>query len=354
MQINKIYYKIFTIAMAVLLMVSCEKEIEFKGSEVKPMMVVNGLVTPDSTIKVHLSKSKFFLSNKEGIELIPNADIDIYINGEAKGKMQYKEFGEYNKSGIYTSSVRPNINDTVKLIVANTDNIEGVQAEVVVPKQSVILSVDTVSQTTQYEVEIYEFDGENYVPSKAYNYSKKLMVSITIDDPPLVENFYRLNARTRSQLHYPDTTYVWEEYEYFYPESSDNPSGGLLGFIEDFNMARKNYTFTDEFYDGKKIILKFETTMYSWSDNTYPGNNEYGGENSQPVGLQDPDSRSKQLIVNLQSISKEMYLYFKTKESAEDVFETFFTEPVQIYSNVENGTGVLGAYTSHEIIIDLP
>lgn len=94
--------------------------------------------------------------------------------------------------------------------------------------------------------------------------------------------------------------------------------------------------------------------MYSWSGDVYPGNNEYGGENSQPVGLQDPDSRSKQLIVNLQSISKEMYLYFKTKESAEDVFETFFTEPVQIYSNVENGTGVLGAYTSHEIIIDLP
>jgi hypothetical protein len=349
MQINKIYYKIFTVAMAVLLMVSCEKEIEFKGSEVKPMMVVNGLVTPDSTIKVHLSKSKFFLSNKEGTELIPNADIDIYINGEAKGKMQYKEFGEYNKSGIYTSSVRPNINDTVKLIVANTDNIEGVQAEVVVPKQSVILSVDTASQTTQDE--IYEFNGEDYVPSGKYDYTKALTVTLTIEDPPVVENFYRLNTKIRSLLHFPDTTIFWEKYEYFYPESSDNPSGGLLGFIEDFNMARKNYTFTDEFYDGKKIILKFETAMYSWSDDIYPGNDEDGGGNSQPG---DPDSRSKQLIVNLQSISKEMYLYFKTKESAENVFETFFTEPVQIYSNIENGTGILGAYTSHEIVINLP
>jgi hypothetical protein len=326
-----------------LLMVSCEKEIEFKGGEVKPMMVVNGLVTPDSTIKIHLSKSKFFLSNKEGIELIPNADIDIYINGEVKGKMQYKEFG------IYTSSVQPNINDIVKLVIAKMGNIEGVQAEVVVPKQSVILSVDTASQTTQDE--IYEFNGEDYVPSGKYDYTKALTVTLTIADPPVVENFYRLNARIRSLLHFPDTTIVWEEYEYFYPEGSDNPNKGPLGFIEDFNMAKKHYTFTDEFYDGKKIILKFETTMYSWSDDIYPGNDEDGGGNSQPGG---PDSRSRQLIVNLQSISKEMYLYFKTKESAENVFETFFTEPVQIYSNIENGTGVLGAYTSHEIIIDLP
>ena len=346
MQINKKYYKIFASAMAILLMVSCEKEIEFKGDTVQPMMVVNGLVTPDSTIKIHLSKSKFFLSNKEGIELISNADIDIYINGQAKGKMQHK------KSGIYTSSVRPNIKDTVKLIIAKTGNIQGVQAEVVVPKQSFIQSVDTTSQTTQYET--YEFDGENYVPSGNYNYTKDLTVRLTIEDPPLVENFYRLNAKIRSLLHFPDTTIVWEEYEYFYPEGSDNPNKGPLGFIEDFNMAKRSYTFTDEFFDGKEKILKFETTIHSWSDGVNPGNDEYGGKNSQPGGLMGPDSRSRQLIINLQSISKEMYLYFKTKESAENVFETFFTEPVQIYSNIENGTGVLGAYTSHEKVIDLP
>ena len=46
-----------------------------------------------------------------------------------------------------------------------------------------------------------------------------------------------------------------------YPESSDNPRWNI-GLYEDFN-GKKNYTFTD---DGKKIILKFETAMYSWSD----------------------------------------------------------------------------------------
>ena len=49
-----------------------------------------------------------------------------------------------------------------------------------------------------------------------------------------------------------------------------------------------------------------------------------------------------------------MYLYFKTKENADNVFDTFFTEPVQIYSNIKNGMGVLGAYTNKEIKIELP
>lgn len=356
MQMNKLYNNILGSAIIILLLTSCEKAVKFTGEVVEPMMVVNGLVNPDSTISIHLSKSKFFLSNKEGIELIPDADIEIYINGRSKGKMQYKEFNDYNKSGIYISSVRPNIDDTVKLVIANKNNIQGVQAKVVVPKQSVILSVDTLSQTTRYEYEIYELDGENYVPSKSYHYIKDLMASITIDDPSMVENFYRLHVRVRTCLQYPDTAYTWDTYEYFYPEGADNPSEGLIGFIDDGNYPRHYYTFTDEFFDGKKKILKFKITLDTWSQ-TGPNEEEEeeGEENSQPSGgLNGPDSQTRQLIVNLQSISKEMYLYFKTKESAGNVLETFFTEPVQIYSNIENGTGVLGAFTNHEIVFDLP
>lgn len=359
MQINKIYHKIFASAMLILLMASCEKEIKFNGDIVQPMMVVNGLITPDSTIRIHLSKSRFFLSNNEKTEDIPNAAIDIYINGQAKGKMQCKE------SGIYTSSIRPSINDTVKLVIADTD-IQGVQSEVVIPRQSILQSVDTATQTIRNE--IYEFDGYNMVPTGRYSYMKELTVKLTIKDPPAIENFYRLNIKMRTQMHYPDTTYtwegggeihyadttvVWEEYEYFYLEGTETPNESLLGFIDIINSSAYSYTITDEFFDGKDKTLKFKFLYTSPKIGDSTGSEE-DDENYYPTTFRTPDSQSKQLTVNLQSISKEMYLYFKTKENADNVFDTFFTEPVQIYSNIKNGMGVLGAYTNHEIKIELP
>ena len=48
-------------AILIFLFASCEKEIEFKGDWVEPLLVINGLLTPDAPVAVHLSESRFFL-----------------------------------------------------------------------------------------------------------------------------------------------------------------------------------------------------------------------------------------------------------------------------------------------------
>lgn len=38
---------------------SCKKDIKFEGTVSEPLLVLNGILTPDSVVSVHLSRSRF-------------------------------------------------------------------------------------------------------------------------------------------------------------------------------------------------------------------------------------------------------------------------------------------------------
>src|SRR5690554_1082882 len=83
---------IYTFILASLLFVSCEKELEFKGEVVEPMLVVNSVFLPDTNIEVSLTQSRFFLnSSNENYRKITDGDVDLYENGEFKEKLAYKK-----------------------------------------------------------------------------------------------------------------------------------------------------------------------------------------------------------------------------------------------------------------------
>ena len=58
---NKFGYTMM--ALFIVLSVSCEKEIKYKGKSEDSLLVVNGITEGDSTIKVKLSRSRFFLES---------------------------------------------------------------------------------------------------------------------------------------------------------------------------------------------------------------------------------------------------------------------------------------------------
>ena len=73
-----------------------------------------------------------------------------------------------------------------------------------------------------------------------------------------------------------------------------------------------------------------------------------------------PDEEGYELIhseisVELQSLSYEYYMYLKTREANSNMssFEESFSEPVQIYTNVIGGIGILGSYSSSVFTIPL-
>ena len=51
------------LAMTLGLLTSCEKEIEFKGEQTDPKLVINSLVEPGKRVEASMSKSCFFLQS---------------------------------------------------------------------------------------------------------------------------------------------------------------------------------------------------------------------------------------------------------------------------------------------------
>jgi hypothetical protein len=48
-----------------------------------------------------------------------------------------------------------------------------------------------------------------------------------------------------------------------------------------------------------------------------------------------------------------MFLFIQTKKANQDSFTDFFSEPVVIFNNIENGIGILGSYVDSKTEIRL-
>ncbi|MDR2466698.1 MAG: DUF4249 domain-containing protein [Prevotellaceae bacterium] len=108
-----------------------------------------------------------------------------------------------------------------------------------------------------------------------------------------------------------------DDMEFDIPIDSDDMVFGM-NESELFESARNIYfVFSDELFNGKDYSLKFRLN-----------------------DLMDDHKRCK---VVLRHISKDYYLYVRTVAAESD---EVFSEPVQIYSNVNGGIGILAASTS--------
>ncbi len=315
------------IALVLILFSSCEKEIEFNGEATEPLVVVNSFLMPDSVIKVELTKSRFFLDSKDDFDRINNATVSIEVNG------QYKETLRFVNSGNYTGDYKPLPGDSVALLV-KVPGQEDVRSTVVVQQPSVILSVDTLSTklTGRYEGQVMD----NIVIAWVNNYEKE--IGIRIKDPAQQKNFYRLSVFFREEYTGYEHGYLSGYYLYFNLQgvSNETSSSNILGLV-DGESSDEFHVFTDELFDGKEIVIRFKINDYVLEPT--PGYEHLFEKPTMEV--------KRSYILNLQSIPQDTYLYLKSKDAAEQVFETFFTEPVQIYTNIENGVGIFGAITNN-------
>ncbi|MDD4198855.1 MAG: DUF4249 domain-containing protein [Paludibacter sp.] len=319
--------------LSTLIFYSCVKVIEFNGEQTEPMIVVNSFVTPDSLIYAQISKSKFFLSNKTGFDYINNADVSLYINNIFKEKLAF------TTDGLYTSTQKPGIGDTIRFYITAT-GLDDVESVSIVPDQPVILSADT---TFKISYTNYQMDGEDTI---GYYQGGELSFKIKLKDESSLQNYYRLTLKKHAVIDAGEsTTYEDEFYLPFILEGFENTNtgGGLFDFFGNMIVDSKNqYMITDELFNGKEFVLRF--TALTSKRVIKPGYEDRFYYSSDNIV-------SEEYIVNLQGISKDMYLYLKSKEMAEGIMNGVFTEPVQIYNNISNGIGILGSYTSNRVVI---
>ena len=337
-------YKLHTLALVLSVISpvfwSCENALEFDGEQMAPLWVMNSLISPDSVFTVQLTKSKFFLKDDSSFDPVNNASVELFVNDTLFETLAF------STNGNYTSNYIPKAGDKVRLSAQHSD-INTVSAVTDIVKPAQISKIDTATLITDKSpIFSYEYGGYGDIIESdtiGYSYNKKMNIIINIDDDVNKKNFYRVSLRIKQ--YFDDGRE--SEGQFFY-ESEDMVFGssdetGLFG--EGYSRSQYN-EFSDELFNGKKYPFKLSTnfTTYIYTNEKKPDNQG---------GLIWPQIVRNELIVQVHSISESYYKYLKTLNSNSNTLG-FFSEPVQIYSNVKGGIGIFGSYKIDNYIIEIP
>ena len=338
---NKTIY----LLLIVLSQMSCTQFIDLNDDSIEPILVLNSVITPDSTIKVEVYRNASIYEVKK--MAVKNAEILLYENGQELDKLKleyhvtenpyYEEEGgeQFDTTFFYTSANAIAKQGCSYKITASAPGFDAVSAETTIPAPMPILRIDTSSIYQYFYDSINTYGNESLI----FNFD------ILINDQANTENYYRLvmcieNGRLRT-----DTTGV-EPIDYIMvsdwgSESFKTQSAVFTTQNEDANSniigapQNKYKIFNDELFDGKEYPLKV-------SDEN--GTNWYGSTNETRYKMH--KGEFYRFTFYLHSITKATYLYYKSFEMQLFYNDMPFVEPVTVYSNVDNGAGVFGSYSA--------
>lgn len=292
---EKILFAISVLFFAAILS-SCERTVTLDLPEHDPKLVINGLFSNDSIWKVAVSRSKGILEDAE-FTFMDNADVKIYEDGSLLETLSlqtletttYSDFTTIEPQIVelhyYASEnvAKPNHEYRVEVAV---DGFETASATATLPTPIEISEVTTENLFVDFDEGFTEQDGN---------------ITITFDDPE-GENFYELMIFA----HQNNGSYP------IYLETDD------LALSGDANKEGQAILFTDEFFEGNSKTLSLTT-----------------------YNLLPLDAK---IIIEMRSISKEVYLYNSSYNNQRWSRDDPFSEPIFVYSNIENGFGIFGGY----------
>lgn len=282
---NKFSIGFFLFTLVAL--ISCEKEIPYEGNDTAPLLVVNAVLENDSLISVYLERSVFFLTQVDEVKITSGATI----------RLTNKSTGEVFV--VNTPTFENRYDFTVSAFAGVTYEIQVSHAD-----------YPTASSTMQTATKI----GLTAVDTSSYTLDNRLYKSAHLKwNDPSDKNYYFVrvyNYDANQNSSYP--TYFSTQDEVF--------SRGNTSLGKDENTYEEIY-FTDELFAGssKDLEIHFET---------YKGS----GTGNNPV-----------YKYELISMNEACYKYHVSVEKAKGS-GGFFSEPVKIYNNIEDGFGIFCSY----------
>ncbi len=258
--------------------------------------MLNAAVGSDSVFTVNLSHT-FNIFDDESTDNLPfvnGATVKLYEDGNFLFDLTGTDNGYYRHEGFYPQKGKE------YTVTATYKGYEKIEASTIIPSEVPIISFDTSATFDYYE----------------YGYDLKVHAVIKYKDPPGVRNFYVLSCRAYGMMF--EETYGWYNQDLWVPETSkmlfDNDYGDIL--------------WNDEYTDGKEVTLDVGF-LYWYMDE-----------------LSTNETDTTRFVFYFKNITEDYYTYLK---SVNIYYETGgadnpFVEPVVIFSNVENGYGILGGY----------
>lgn len=295
-----------------LVFVSCETVIDLEIPKHESVLVLNGILSTDSIIRVSLSNSVGAFENNQ-INSINDAVVLIYENNILLDTMSVigpdtlwiDGQGFNNNIFYYELDYYPQTGFDYRIEVKH-DNYNDISASTTIPDDINIFNVSTLDNSLD----------TNFLEAT---------LNFSFNDDPNKKDYYRISLYVTSSYYYDAYYDDWilisgggKRYQVDF--ASNDPSFPSYIPWEGYTFYGDDVLFTDELFDGaqKDISLDFDFKL----------------------GFVDS------LFLNLISYSQGAYEYFESVQSQNNIgfLGPFGGEPIPVYTNVQNGLGILASY----------
>lgn len=304
----------FAVIILIQLFIACTKEIEFNPKNKSPFLVMNSYLDPDHVLSVNVSQSATIIE-KLTKNIVSDAVVKVYENETLLETLQFDVV-----SSRYLGVVKPSVGKEYKITVVK-DGFLAIEATTVIEPAPEILKCTIV---------------------KDNHYSDRANANITFKDPAGVKNYYRLVVKNEDVFsEKPDWVqndgnssgggWIYSSNPGFWstdPNLNWDNGSSSAGVFDDVPQNIFNI-FNDDLIDGKEYTLSF-----SYSLSAYPEANN-------------------RTIIYLQAITEDLHKYLKTYSAQYYFGDDFLLEPIQVYTNVKNGGGILGSYNANKFIVNV-
>lgn len=291
--------------IAIYVTIGCERIIDYPIPSDELKVVINSIINTDSMILVNLSKSIGILDTNS-LPYIHNAQINLFENNTHLGSMSHEGNGFYS-----LNSLKPKPGAEYRVTVNAPEETE-LTATCIIPQPVPVLSVDTVLRLQ---------DHDSYYKSYSYD------IILNVQDPPGISNYYELILFQKTMYAHMDTTYSVNPRSFY----TDDPvlefyrmGNDLFSLNLDLGTDMLNPSaayFSDKLIDGRKFTVKFSLENWNMTGTYY---------------------------VCLRSLTSDYYMYLKSLSQYYMADGNPFAERVQIHTNIVNGLGIFGGYSSYK------
>ncbi len=303
----------------IFLLPSCYKQIEIEFPNTEPVFVLNCLFTADSIFKVKINKTSDF--NDSISYPVTDAVCKLYADNKL-----IENLIAIGNNGFYISQkdYKPLYNTTYRIEVSSP-SLPTAFSSNQLPHTPQILNI------TKQDSVLFDEDGNSLN-----------QLDILIKDPIDVSNYYELIFFSYFKLDY--TNAWWLDSTEL--ENVDTNYHAVELFCQTQDMVFKNeglldyspigFPFSDEIFDGQTYNLKINYQPPAY----------FSGINDYLVNIITDYS----LIICVRAVT-ESYYHYKQKLIVHQAnqysdFWDGIAEPVQMFTNVENGYGIFAGYST--------
>ena len=290
---------LFCLIFIAVTMASCTIETDdgaCNNSPLQPRLVINALLSATDSVYLHASKSATKCYGKPSA--IENANIEIYLaqNLVTKFTHEIKGFYKPNNTAAFLYDVNYRIEATA-------------------PNLKPITSYQSIPKPTDFNILTSEIKKDHL--------KRFFECTVNFNDNPTQSNYYVISVFKLDSILDPLDSLKYHRVKHRFVGSTKDPS--VQKPVDDLkqNFIGVAFMLNDELFNGQN----HQTNITVFVPEVLSTN---------PINI----------MVELKTLTEDHFKYLFTKARNKAAADNPFSQPVQIHSNIKNGLGIFGGYST--------